>query len=34
MVQKGALKGPIDWSTAMNITFLRAVDAKLVATSP
>ena len=34
MVQKGALKGPINWSTAMNTSFLRAVDAKLVATSP
>jgi hypothetical protein len=34
MVQKGALKGPINWSTAMNTTFLRAVDPKLVATSP
>ncbi len=30
MVQKGALKGPINWSTAMNTTFLRAVDPKLV----
>jgi hypothetical protein len=34
MVQKGALKGPINWSTAMDTTFLRAVDAKLVAASP
>jgi ABC-type nitrate/sulfonate/bicarbonate transport system substrate-binding protein len=33
MVQKGALKGPINWSSAMNTTFLRAVDAKLVAIS-
>jgi ABC-type nitrate/sulfonate/bicarbonate transport system substrate-binding protein len=34
MVQKGALKGPINWSAAMNTTFLGAIDAKLVATSP
>lgn len=34
MVKKGALKGPINWSTAMNTTFLRAVDPKLVATIP
>jgi ABC-type nitrate/sulfonate/bicarbonate transport system substrate-binding protein len=34
MVQKGALEGPINWSAAMNTTFLRAVDPKLVATSP
>jgi aliphatic sulfonates family ABC transporter substrate-binding protein len=33
MVQKGALKGPINWSSAMDTTFLRAVDAKLVAIS-
>ena len=34
MVQKGALKGPINWSTAMNTAFLHEVDPKLVATSP
>jgi hypothetical protein len=34
MVQKGALKGPIDWTTAVDLTFLRAVDPKLVATPP
>jgi aliphatic sulfonates family ABC transporter substrate-binding protein len=31
MVQKGALKAPINWTTDMDTTFLRAVDPKLVA---
>lgn len=31
MVQKGALKAPINWATDMDTTFLRAVDPKLVA---
>jgi ABC-type nitrate/sulfonate/bicarbonate transport system substrate-binding protein len=31
MVQKGALKGPINWPAAFDTTFLRAVDPKLVA---
>jgi ABC-type nitrate/sulfonate/bicarbonate transport system substrate-binding protein len=30
MVQKGALKQPIDWAKDMNTNFLRDVDAKLV----
>jgi len=34
MVQKGALKGPINWSSAFDTSFLRAVDPKLVATAP
>ena len=34
MVQKGALKQPINWATDMNTNFLREVDPKLVATSP
>jgi len=32
MVQKGALKQPIDWAKDMNTNFLREVDPKLVAT--
>jgi aliphatic sulfonates family ABC transporter substrate-binding protein len=31
MVQKGALKQPIDWAKDMNTNFLREVDAKLIA---
>jgi ABC-type nitrate/sulfonate/bicarbonate transport system substrate-binding protein len=31
MVQKGALKQPIDWTKDMNVNFLREVDPKLVA---
>jgi ABC-type nitrate/sulfonate/bicarbonate transport system substrate-binding protein len=34
MMQKGALKGPINWKTAVDTSFLGAVNAKLVATSP
>jgi hypothetical protein len=30
MVQKGALKQPIDWAKDMNTNFLREVDPKLV----
>lgn len=30
MVQKGALKGPIDWSTDFDATALKKMDAKLV----
>jgi ABC-type nitrate/sulfonate/bicarbonate transport system substrate-binding protein len=33
MVQKGALKQPIDWAKDMNTNFLREVDPKLVAVS-
>ncbi|OGA56016.1 MAG: hypothetical protein A3G81_14105 [Betaproteobacteria bacterium RIFCSPLOWO2_12_FULL_65_14] len=33
MVQKGALKGPINWQKEMDTSFLRTVDAKLVAAS-
>jgi len=33
MVQKGALKEPINWATEMNTSFLREVDPKLVAAS-
>jgi hypothetical protein len=29
-VQKGALKEPINWSTDMDTSFLRAVDPALV----
>jgi ABC-type nitrate/sulfonate/bicarbonate transport system substrate-binding protein len=32
MVQKGALKQPIDWARDMNTNFLREIDPKLVAT--
>jgi ABC-type nitrate/sulfonate/bicarbonate transport system substrate-binding protein len=34
MVQKGALKEPINWAAEMNTSFLREVDPKLVAASP
>jgi hypothetical protein len=30
MVQKGALKEPINWSKEMNTNFLRNIDPKLV----
>jgi len=33
MVQKGALKQPIDWAKDMNTNFLREVDPKLVVVS-
>jgi len=33
MVQKGALKEPINWAAEMNTSFLREVDPKLIATS-
>lgn len=34
MVQKGALKGPINWQKEVDTSFLRAVDPKLVAATP
>jgi ABC-type nitrate/sulfonate/bicarbonate transport system substrate-binding protein len=33
MVQKGALKEPINWAVEMNTSFLREVDPKLIAAS-
>jgi ABC-type nitrate/sulfonate/bicarbonate transport system substrate-binding protein len=33
MVQKGALKEPINWAAEMNTSFLREVDPKLIAAS-
>jgi hypothetical protein len=33
MVQKGALKEPINWATEINTSFLREVAPKLVAAS-
>ena len=34
MVQKGALKEPINWDKEVDMSFLRSVDPKLVTTSP